>query len=113
MPRLSQIVRVVVPVVVLGGLGFLAWRAIAPERIEGEFRTFAMFRDASGLPTGSRVLIAGVPVGNIEGLTIEGRLARVDMRLVDDVVLWDNAYAEKKAASLLGDSYIEIFPGSG
>src|SRR5688500_19364716 len=70
-----------------------------------------MFRDGSGLPIGSQVVIAGVQVGEIEGLAIQDGLARVSMRLRDDVVIWEDAWAAKRATSLLGDSYIEILPG--
>ena len=109
--RLSQVIRVAVLVTLVAIGGVLAWRGLRTEVLPGGFHTYAMFRDASGLPVGSRVMIAGVPVGTIEALSIEGRLARVAMRLGDDVVLWDNAFAAKKASSLLGDSYVEINPG--
>jgi len=73
--------------------------------------TYVMLRDASALPIGSRVMIAGVQVGEIEKLSIQGGLARVDLRLRDDVILWDDASAEKRSASLFGDAYLEIRPG--
>jgi phospholipid/cholesterol/gamma-HCH transport system substrate-binding protein len=112
MPRLSQLVRIVVTIAIIAVVATIVWRAVRRETIEGSFHVHAMFRDASGLPPGSKVVIAGVPVGEIEALTIEGALARVSMRLRDDVVLWENAYAEKKLSSLLGDNYIEINPGT-
>jgi len=52
-----------------------------------------------------------VEVGEIERLEIQNGLARVSMRLVDNVVLWDDAWAVKRARSLLGDGYVEILPG--
>ncbi|HVK76486.1 MAG TPA: MlaD family protein [Kofleriaceae bacterium] len=82
-----------------------------PATVTGNFETSALFRDASGLPVGSRVVIAGVTVGRIDRLTIEGNLARVHMRLIDDVVILDDAFATKKASSALGDNYVEISPG--
>lgn len=82
-----------------------------PPAATGGFRTSALFRDASGLPIGSRVVIAGVNVGRIESLTVVGNQARVAMRLRDDVVLCDDAWATKKATSALGDNYVELSPG--
>jgi phospholipid/cholesterol/gamma-HCH transport system substrate-binding protein len=84
---------------------------VRPPRVGGGFRTHANFRDAGGLPVGSRVVIAGVVIGEIESLAIEGNQARVGMRLRDDVVLWDDAYATRKASSVLSDNYVELSPG--
>ncbi len=102
-------------VTVLGGAAVvvaLAVRRVArPPTVGGDFRTSALFRDAAGLPIGSRVVIAGVSVGQIERLVVEGNQARVAMRLRDGVVLCDDAWATKKATSALGDNYVEISPG--
>jgi len=93
-----------------GGAWFIASRVMRSPVGQG-FHTFAMFRDGSGLPIGSQVLIAGVQVGEIDGLSIEHGLARVSLRLRNDVAIWNDAWAAKRASSLLGDSYIEILPG--
>src|SRR5438105_10334677 len=95
----------------LGGLYLAVRSKIGRPTVPGEFHTWAVFRDASGLPVRSRVLIAGVQVGEITKLTIEGDLARVDMRMSDDVVLWDDAYAMKSGSLAFGDSHVEVFPG--
>jgi phospholipid/cholesterol/gamma-HCH transport system substrate-binding protein len=84
---------------------------VTRETIGQGFATYAMFRDGSGLPPGSKVVIAGVQVGEVNALAIQEGLARVGMKLRDDVVIWDDAWAVKRATSLLGDSYIEILPG--
>lgn len=111
-PRaLSSIVKVVVTLAILGGGWLLLRGKIGRPTVAGEFRTYAIFRDASGLPVKSRVLIAGVQVGEISHLAIDGGLARVDMRLADNVVLWDDAYAMKSGSLAFGDSHVEIFPG--
>jgi phospholipid/cholesterol/gamma-HCH transport system substrate-binding protein len=109
--RLSYAVTIAT-LLVLGAAGvvYLRTRVVQP-KIGQRFETYAMFRDGSGLPIGSQVVIAGVQVGEIEGLAIQDGLARVSMRLRDDVVIWEDAWAAKRATSLLGDSYIEILPG--
>lgn len=109
-----RIVSRLVTLVLVGAIVAVAAVVIVPRvgrpTMPGEFHTYALFRDASGLPVGSRVLIAGIQVGEIERLTIEGTLARVDFRMADDTVLWDDAWATK-SASVFGDSHVEISPG--
>lgn len=106
----SRLVTLVLVGAIVAGAAILIVPRVGRPTMPGEFHTHALFRDASGLPIGSRVLIAGIQVGEIDGLTIEGTLARVDFRLADDVVLWDDAWATK-SASVFGDSHVEISPG--
>lgn len=92
----------------------LAVRARMPStHVGGQFRTYAMFRDASRLAVGAAVVIAGVQVGVIDRLTIEGDLARVDLRLRDGLELPADSFATRRADSLFGDSYIELIPCCG
>lgn len=108
---LSRLTTVLVVAAVLAGVAALVWRA-RPATVGGRFHTSALFRDALGLPIGSKVVIAGVTVGAIDGLAVEGAEARVSMRLRTGVVLCDDAWATKKAVSALGDNYIELSPGN-
>ena len=111
MSRVARTTTAVVLAALVVGGGTVVYRAVRPARHGGHFRSYAYFRDANGLPVGSRVKIAGIVVGTIDGLTIENGQARVDLILDDDVVLWDDAWIEKKAASPLADNYVEISPG--
>jgi phospholipid/cholesterol/gamma-HCH transport system substrate-binding protein len=101
-------VAVIAIVVIAVALGIRA--KIPTVKVSGEFLTYAKFRDGSRLAPGSAVVIAGVRVGTIDRLTIEGSLARVDMRLQDGLDLPVDSFATRKADSLFGDSYIEIIP---
>jgi phospholipid/cholesterol/gamma-HCH transport system substrate-binding protein len=108
---LSRVIRAAVILAIAGGaIALVLSKVIQPDVGQG-FHTWALFRDGSGLPVGSQVVIAGVRVGEIEALAVQNGLAKVSMRLRDDVVIWDDAFAAKRASSLLGDSYIEILPG--
>lgn len=91
---------------------YAIWKSIG-ERAVGDdaYPLYAKFRDASGLPVGSQVVVAGLPVGEVTELSIDGRLARVDFVVRGDIVIWSNAVAYKKSTSLLGSYYIEIDPG--
>jgi phospholipid/cholesterol/gamma-HCH transport system substrate-binding protein len=108
----SRLVTAALAIALLVAIVVVVVIQVRPSGPTGGFRTSAAFRDASRLPVGSRVMVAGVHVGKITGLTVDGRLGRVDMTLSGDVELWDDAWAEKKAESLFGDGYIEIHPGA-
>ena len=78
------------------------------------FTLWASFHDAAGLFQKSRVQTAGIPIGQIEKreLDPERPVARVTIRLLPGTVIWENAVVSKKSASLLGEFYLEIDPGS-
>jgi phospholipid/cholesterol/gamma-HCH transport system substrate-binding protein len=112
MKQVSQAVKVGVLVLVLAIGSYGVWRAVGTTPAGADaYRLWIDLQDASGLPVGSRVMVAGLPVGEISSLDIVGRRARVTMRIRRDVEVWDNAVAMKKSSSLLGDFYIEIDPG--
>lgn len=113
MKHVSQAVKVGILVVAMAAGSYAVWQTIGTRPSGPEaYHLVADFEDASGLPVGSRVMVAGLPVGEIESTDIVGRKARVTMRIRRDVEAWDNAVAMKKSASLLGDFYIEIDPGT-
>ena len=108
--------RVIALLVLLAAVaGLVLWmRSRIPDQSLGEgFRTYAKFRDGSHLAVGSPVVIAGVRIGDITDVSIEGRFARVDMNLQLDVQIPVDAFVTRRADSLFGDSYLEvIFAGS-
>ena len=113
MKGVAPAVKVGVLVIVVAIGGYLVWRAIGTQPSgDSDFRVWADFSDASGLPKGSAVLIAGLPVGEIVDLSIRGRKARITMKIREDVELWSNAVVYKKASSLLGAFFLEIDPGT-
>lgn len=110
--RLSRVITVVVVIALLGLAGLLIYSKVPDARVGGGFKTFALFHDGSRLQPGSPVIIAGVRVGDVTKLSIEGRLARVDMQLQDYVRLpADTTFVTRRSDSLFGDSYVEIIPG--
>ncbi len=109
---LSRLVTLGV-VIVIVTIAALWIRSRVPDtRIGGSFVTYALFRDGSRLAVTSPVVIAGVRIGDVTGISIEGRFARIDMRLVDDIELPVDSFATRRADSLFGDSYVEIIPGT-
>jgi phospholipid/cholesterol/gamma-HCH transport system substrate-binding protein len=75
---------------------------------------WARFRDAAGLFQKSRVQTAGITVGQIEKRELDPDmpLARVTIRFLPGIKIWENAAISKKSASLLGEFYLEIDPGA-
>ena len=99
--------------IVVAGVVLYIRSRIPTSQVAGTFRTHVKLRDGSRLAPGSPVVIAGVQVGVIEKLTVEGGLARIDLRLRDDLDLPADSFATRRADSLFGDSYIEIIPRTG
>ena len=99
--------------IIVAAVALLIRAGVPTVNVAGSFRTYAKFRDGSRLASGSPVVIAGVRVGVITKLTVEGQLARIDMELQDGLGLPADSFATRRADSLFGDSYIEIIPDGG
>lgn len=72
-------------------------------------RAFALFDDVSGLAVRSKVVIAGIPVGQVDHIELEGNKAKVWVKV--NVPLRADARIAKRQASLLGESYLQLTPG--
>lgn len=68
---------------------------------------------ASGLSDGDEVRVAGVPVGSVSQIELDGGVARVEFDLEPGLELTDDSRAAVKLATLLGRTYLEVTPGSG
>jgi phospholipid/cholesterol/gamma-HCH transport system substrate-binding protein len=112
MKSLSASIRVGILFVLLSVGSYLVWKNLGQDPAgKDNYTLFAKFRDASGLPKGSKVVVAGLPKGEVIGLEIEGRYAKVTFKVDDEITVWSSAVIIKKARSLLGDNYLEIDPG--
>jgi phospholipid/cholesterol/gamma-HCH transport system substrate-binding protein len=102
-------------VVVIAVLSYFLLRMVddKPASQKG-IKVWALFNDAAGLFEKSRVQTAGISVGQIEarGLDPKTNKARIDIRISPTITLYENAVVAKKAASLLGEYYLEIDPGT-
>ena len=76
------------------------------------YRVYALFDNARGLIPKSRVVIAGIPVGYIEDIRLEGNQARVDLVLGEDVSVYENGNIALRTVSLLGEKVLVIDPGT-
>jgi len=74
-------------------------------------RIHARFDNVAGLELRSPVQVAGVKVGEVEAIALDGGLADVTILLAPGVVLHHGAEAAIKSTGLLGEKYLEIVPG--
>jgi phospholipid/cholesterol/gamma-HCH transport system substrate-binding protein len=73
----------------------------------------AYFSDATGLTWKSRVQIAGIQVGEVSRISLEGQRARLELRIKNGVDLKLDACLTKTFPSaLLPDALLQVVPGS-
>lgn len=74
-------------------------------------RVQATFPSVAGLDAKSPVRIAGVRVGIVEAIALDGDRALVTLALDPGVALRQGARAEVTSLGMLGDKYVELYPG--
>lgn len=79
---------------------------------DGGYVVFTRMKDASGIAKLSQVRIAGIPVGRVKSVKLDGEQARIDIVMNKDVPLYEDAAAAKIAASLLGEFQMKVSPGT-
>ncbi|MCG5055222.1 MAG: MlaD family protein [Myxococcales bacterium] len=99
-------------VLVASVLSFALFKYVQEHQSKEGYVVYALFNDALGLFEKSRVQTAGIPIGSIVSKGLSGRKARVDIRIDQSIPLYENASVAKKSASLLGEYYLEIDPGT-
>jgi phospholipid/cholesterol/gamma-HCH transport system substrate-binding protein len=77
------------------------------------YRVTVEFADVMDLVPQSAVKVNDVTVGAVEDITLDGWHAEVRVRLLDSVRLPDNAVAELRQTSLLGEKFVSLGPPSG
>lgn len=107
-----------VGILVLLALIAAAYLVVKIEDIRGfdenaTYTVYVLFDNAAGLAVDDPVLVAGIQVGRVVGvsLTEDGR-ARVAIRLNRDIVLHDDATAVVGSTGMLGDRILDLKTGS-
>lgn len=112
MKAVSAGVRVAILFILLFVGGYLVWKNLGQNPAgKDNYQLVAKFRDAAGLPIGSKVVVAGIAQGEVTSLEVQGRYARVTFKVSKDIQVYTSGIVVKKATSLLGDNYLEIDPG--
>ncbi len=114
----SKRVETAVGIFILIGILCVSYLAIRLGRMEwfgqGYYTVNALFTSVSGLKAGAAVEIAGVEVGQVEGIRLDEKsmMAMVQLRIKNGLALDDDVNASVKTSGLIGDKFIKLTPGS-
>jgi phospholipid/cholesterol/gamma-HCH transport system substrate-binding protein len=70
----------------------------------------AMFSDASGLRPGNMVQVAGIRVGRVNAIELDGNRVVVDFTVKGDVDFGPETSASVEVLNLLGEKYLQLDP---
>lgn len=97
-------------------IGIIAYMAIRvgdnPHLLTGGQKTFFVIPDAGGLVKGSQVKMSGIPVGIIRDIKLHQGQAKIEVTVSNDSPLTASAIVRIKSQGILGDKYVDIYPGS-
>ncbi len=107
--------ELIVGVFVLVGIACLAYLSIKLGKLEvigsGVYEVEAVFNSISGVKPGAAVEIAGVEVGRVAKVGLNGDRALVTLTVHDDVTLYDDTIATIKTRGIIGEKYVSLSPG--
>lgn len=113
MLRISQAAKVGTFTVATAGAGFFIYDYVTHGAGSDKgYHVYALMDDAAGVVKHSHVRIAGIPVGTIEKISLQGKQARVDIRVDPEVPLYVDSTVSKVSSSLLGEYVMVIAPGT-
>ncbi|WP_435296297.1 MCE family protein [Streptomyces sp. YPW6] len=98
-----------VGLLVLALVGLTAWRADSLPFVDHGTAYSADFTESAGLDDGDEVRIAGVKVGEVTGVVLDGAKVRVDFR-VKDAWIGDSSTVGIAIKTLLGEKYLAVDP---
>lgn len=96
------------------GIGTVLYVMETAERV-GNGQTYivhAYVPDATGLLLDSSVRLAGVEVGRLRNIELDGSRARLTLEIRRDVQLYEDAVIAKETQSMLGTATVAIDPGT-
>lgn len=77
--------------------------------VDGETHSYsAVFTDVSGLKVGDEVRMAGVKVGRVDDVALDGTQARVQFRVQSEQVLYGNTKASIVYQNIIGQRYLGL-----
>ena len=100
---------------IIVGFGLVIYSSIKVtgfKDFQGEGNTIhAYFEDVTGLAPQTAVRIAGIKVGRVESISLDGKRAKVSMLIFSGYQVPIDSIATIKSLGLLGDKYVEIATG--
>lgn len=102
------IIKIVAFAAVIGVLTYVIIAILEPSSDGASSERSAVFSDASGLKPRDGVRLAGVKVGYVTAIDLNGPTAVVHFQLNDDVTITSNTTAAVRYQNLLGQRYVEL-----
>jgi len=93
-------------------LAVMSIKVGALSQVGDQLRVTVVLSDAAGLTEGAAVRVAGVQVGQVNGMGVDHDKARLDVSLSEEAGLRSDAKLQVRARSILGEKYLEITPQS-
>jgi|SRR5277367_1306839 phospholipid/cholesterol/gamma-HCH transport system substrate-binding protein len=113
----SRTTQLFVGVFTLIGIAALIFLSVRLGRVEifpaPGYTLFANFDNIAGLKTGDEVELAGVKIGKVSSLGLDGNRAHVSLHIDDGVEIDNEAIASVLTSGLIGDKYVSIALGGG
>jgi phospholipid/cholesterol/gamma-HCH transport system substrate-binding protein len=100
--------------VVVAGIAALVWSTFSfgSRAPLGSVPYTFLFDSALGLSVDNSVAIAGVKVGVVDNIAVEGKKARVTVRVAPEIALFSDAKGAVRQRTLLGEKYLDLDPGN-
>jgi phospholipid/cholesterol/gamma-HCH transport system substrate-binding protein len=78
------------------------------------YTVYAVFRDVQRMDKGASVRMAGVPIGEVLGISLtKDNMARLELRIRDGVKVPKGSAVRITSGGLVGDVFVEVAPGRG
>jgi phospholipid/cholesterol/gamma-HCH transport system substrate-binding protein len=114
MPSVSSEAKVglfvLVGLIILGYMSFQVGKR--PFSMKKGYTLDVVFDSAAGLDNDAAVQIAGVEIGRVESIILKDGKAAVRLRIGANVNLEKDAIAAIKTHGILGEKYVELYPGT-
>jgi len=88
----------------------MAFKADSLPLIGGGTTYYANFSEAGGLKTGDEVRVAGVRVGKVNTIELDGNQVKVGFKIREKVNFGESSGAGVRVKTLLGDMFLELQP---
>jgi phospholipid/cholesterol/gamma-HCH transport system substrate-binding protein len=110
---MSRYVKVALFFIIVGGAG-IGYMAMTGDGLSPvNTRAYdVVLEDAMGISARSKVYMAGVVVGKVREIQLEGDSARITLGILKSLELRENAVISRKASSILGTYILSLDPGT-
>lgn len=84
-----------------------------PEGAAGTYHLWAVFPSAEGVYATTPIRVAGVPIGAVSRVELDGGQARVELEIQGNVQLPTDSVVTLASEGILGDKFVRVSPGKG